>query len=388
LDRTTGLNVDALQGEADYLGSVGVAGVGFYAGSSNWQSITGGTTVFSGYPSWVPGAGTLTDAQSKCGGTGASGGPVALAQYLSSGFDGDYQCVAQPGLTFVGSPQMLTAGTASGSISLQLSQAPSGSLAVTVTSNSTTGLFSTTAAGPWSATMTLSVPAGATSTGTFYSVDTKAGTPTLTAIASGYTSASQTETVVAGPVAAVSVSPATATVPVGGTQVFSASAADAYGNPIDATGAAWSTTAPGTVAPATGNQTAFTAASTAGSGSVTASVGSVSGSASVSVVASQQMNVVVTRGSTFRSGGRYHVPLTSTATDAGTGAPIAGAGATLEVASGTCSGLIVASASGSTDSNGKFGFAFKTKARGSYCALATVNTAGYATGSGSLSFAV
>ncbi len=385
---TTGLNVDALQGEADYLGSVGVAGVGFYAGSSNWQSITGGTTVFSGYPSWVPGAGTLTDAQSKCGGTGASGGPVALAQYLSSGFDGDYQCVAQPGLTFVGSPQMLTAGTASGSISLQLSQAPSGSLAVTVTSNSTTGLFSTTAAGPWSATMTLSVPAGATSTGTFYSVDTKAGTPTLTAIASGYTSASQTETVVAGPVAAVSVSPATATVPVGGTQVFSASAADAYGNPIDATGAAWSTTAPGTVAPATGNQTAFTAASTAGSGSVTASVGSVSGSASVSVVASQQMNVVVTRGSTFRSGGRYHVPLTSTATDAGTGAPIAGAGATLEVASGTCSGLIVASASGSTDSNGKFGFAFKTKARGSYCALATVNTAGYATGSGSLSFAV
>ncbi|MFL5798331.1 MAG: hypothetical protein ACJ77A_10420 [Actinomycetota bacterium] len=385
---TASLNVEALRGEADYLGSVGVAGVGFYASPSNWQSITGGTTAFSAYPSWVPGAGTLADAQSKCGGTGATGGPVALAQYLSGGFDGDYQCVAQPGLSFSGSPQTLTAGTASVPISVQLSQAPSGSIAVTVTSNSTTGLFSTTAQGPWSATLTLTVPAGASSTGTFSYVDTKAGTPSLAATASGYTSASQTETVVAGPVAAVAVSPSTATVQVGGGQVFSAIAADAYGNPIDSSGAAWSTTAPGTVSPTTGSQTTFTAGSTVGSGSVTASVGSVSGSASVSVVASQHMNVVVTKGSTFRSGGRYRVPLTSTATNAGSGAPIAGAGAKLEVASGSCSGPIVAKASGSTDSNGRFGFTFKTKTAGSYCALATVNATGYAPGSGLLSFAV
>ena len=93
---TPSYNVDALQGAADYLASVGAASVGFYAGSSAWQTITGGSRAFSSYPSWVPGAGTFADAQSKCGTTGATGGAVAVSQYLSGGFDGDARCTVQP----------------------------------------------------------------------------------------------------------------------------------------------------------------------------------------------------------------------------------------------------------------------------------------------------
>src|SRR5206468_4872202 len=89
---TTAFNVDALQGAADYLASVGASSVGFYSGSSSWQPITGNTNQFASQPSWVPGAGTLANAQSKCGGTGPSGGAVTYAQYVSGGYDGDWRC--------------------------------------------------------------------------------------------------------------------------------------------------------------------------------------------------------------------------------------------------------------------------------------------------------
>jgi hypothetical protein len=384
---STSLNVQALQGEADYLTAAGALRVGFYAGSSPWQSITGNTKVFSAYPSWVPGAGTVSDAQSKCGGFGASGGPVALSQYLSGSFDGDYRCVTQPNLSFGTTAQTITAGSSSSSMFVRVSQAPAATLTVTVTSSSTTGLISSSASGPWSSSLTTNVPSGATATGSFFYEDTVAGTPTISATATGYAAANQTETVIAGPAATVSISPTNATVPVGGTQVFSASAIDAYGNPVSASAATWSTSAPGTVSPA-GSQTTFTAGSTAGSGSVSAILGGVSGTASVDVVSPRQMNVAVSKGTTTRSGSRYNVPLTSTATDAAVGSPIAGASVTIQIASGSCSGPIVAHTSGTTTTNGAFVYTFKTKSRGSYCAKASATAVGYASGSGSLSFTV
>jgi hypothetical protein len=385
---STTLNVQALQGEVDYLTSIGASRVGFYAGSSPWQSITGNTKVFSAYPSWVPGAGTLSNAQSKCGGVGPSGGQVALSQYLSGGFDGDYRCPTQPGLSFATPPQTMTAGTPSGSISVGLSQAPSGPLTVTLASSSLTGLFSVSGSGSWSSSLTMTVPSGSTSTGSFAYQDLTAGAPTLTATASGYTSTTQVETVVAGRLATMTVSPNSATVAFGATQAFTASGADQYGNPVSASGTAWSTTAPGAVTPSTGSRTTFTAGSTAGSGSVTASVGGISGSATVDVVSPRQMNVVVAKGSTTRSGNRFSVPLTSTASDTANGSPLVGASVTIRVASGSCSGPIVANASGTSSSSGTFGYTFKTKNRGSYCALAAVIAAGYAGGSGSLAFVI
>jgi len=198
---TTAFNVDALQGAADYLASVGASSVGFYSGSSSWQPITGNTNQFASQPSWVPGAGTLANAQSKCGGTGPSGGTVAYAQYASGGYDGDWRCGASP--------------------------------------------------------------------------------------------------------------------------------------------------------PPTGS-----------------------------------MQVTVTKGSTVHSQNRFSVPLTATATDTTSAAPIAGGSATIQVASGTCSGPIVGSASGTTTSQGTFAYTFRTKKRGTFCALASVAAPGYANGSGTLTFSV
>jgi DNA-binding beta-propeller fold protein YncE len=100
----TGFNVDVLQAEVDYLKSVGAVSVGFYSTSSQWQTITGGTSSFAAHKSWIPGAKTLTQAKSNCTGSGFTGGGVTLTQYPSGGFDADYQCV--PSVTSIATVAM------------------------------------------------------------------------------------------------------------------------------------------------------------------------------------------------------------------------------------------------------------------------------------------
>ena len=97
------LNVAALSGAVDYLGSVAhVASLGFYSTSYQWGVITGGTAAFSAHPSWVAGAGDEAGATANCVGTGFTGGGVALAQYIAGGFDADVRCTtASPVLTRV-----------------------------------------------------------------------------------------------------------------------------------------------------------------------------------------------------------------------------------------------------------------------------------------------
>jgi hypothetical protein len=91
------LNVAALRGAADYLASVDVSGVGFYSAPRMWQRITGGTDVFSDYPSWVAGATSLDGARTVCqGGEGFTGGPVAMVQYVAGGLDRNVVC-EEPG---------------------------------------------------------------------------------------------------------------------------------------------------------------------------------------------------------------------------------------------------------------------------------------------------
>jgi hypothetical protein len=284
---TGSLNVQALQGEADYLASVGAAGLGFYSSSSDWQTITAGTTAFAANPTWLAGATSLTDAQSRCGGTGFTGGGVALVQYQSGGFDADYRCGTQPSLSFASGAQTLTAGAASGPISVQLSQPANSPLTLSVTSSSTTGSFATDPAGTWSPSLSLTLAAGATSSGSFYYQDTHAGAPTLTASASGYTPGTQTETVNAAALAAISVSPATAQLRVGGNQAFRATGSDRYGNAVSVA-PTWSVSpALGTFSPNPGSPTTFTAATT-GSGTVAANVGGVTGTAAVTVLAKKR----------------------------------------------------------------------------------------------------
>jgi hypothetical protein len=89
---STANNVAELRGEVDYLESQGAASVGFYANAADWQTITGGTTAFAAFPSWRPGAGSRTAAQSYCGTAGVTGGPTKYSQYASGGFDADVRC--------------------------------------------------------------------------------------------------------------------------------------------------------------------------------------------------------------------------------------------------------------------------------------------------------
>lgn len=87
------LNVAMLHGAVDYLESMDVAGVGFYSTQRQWDQITGGTTDFAAYPSWVAGSRTLSQAKRACTAEiGFTGGPIALAQYYSGGFDADHRC--------------------------------------------------------------------------------------------------------------------------------------------------------------------------------------------------------------------------------------------------------------------------------------------------------
>lgn len=89
------LNVAALQGAVSYLNSVGVANmrIGFYSTQYQWNQITGGpATSFEAFKSWVAGASSARGASAKCVGSGFTGGGVALAQYLSGGFDADLRC--------------------------------------------------------------------------------------------------------------------------------------------------------------------------------------------------------------------------------------------------------------------------------------------------------
>src|SRR4029077_5798469 len=66
---------------------------------------------------------------------------------------------------------------------------------VTLTSSSLTGTFAATANGPWTPTLTLTIPVGSTDASFFYS-DTTDGSPIIAASAPGRTTAQQVETIV------------------------------------------------------------------------------------------------------------------------------------------------------------------------------------------------
>jgi hypothetical protein len=114
----------------------------------------------------------------------------------------------------------------------------------------------------------------------------------LTASAVGATSATQTVTVTPGPVVALRVTPAFASVRTRVSQRFSVTGADAYDNAVPVS-AAWSLQPPilGTVAPRAGGATTFTARRTLGSGTIVASVateaGAISAGASVRMTPSR-----------------------------------------------------------------------------------------------------
>jgi hypothetical protein len=203
-----------------------------------------------------------------------------------------FQVWGQQTLAFTTPAQTLTAGVPSERLTVQLqngagtSVTAAGDVTVTLSASSAQGALSPSPAGPWSPTLAVTIPAGSTVTPSFYYMDTRAGSPALTASWGGATSGTQTEAVDPGPLRSIAVSPATAKVAARAGQALDASGADAYGNPVDVSRAVWSVTphSLGAVSPSTGASTTLTAGARSQRGSVSASVGGVEGNASVTVV--------------------------------------------------------------------------------------------------------
>ncbi len=327
--------------------------------------------------------------------SGSNGHPCEKGYSLCTGLgswntaEGSINGAPVGNLSFSTAPQTLTAGKPSAAVTVHLSSpAPAGGVSVKLSTTSSAGTFSSAPTGAFTRTLTVPVAAGSTGATAYYE-DTVAGSPTLSATASGWTTATQNETVQPGTLAKITVSPSTVTLAAGATQVFTASGYDSYGNAVtNGFDPTWSTTTGGSLSTTSGATTKLTAPSTAVSkGSVSATQGAVSGSATVTVQVTPTVKVSITAGTTSRAGTRYKVPLTVKATGtSNTG--IDGATVQLSVYGASCSGSPLASGSGRTGSAGTVVISYTTTAIGSYCAKATVTATGYSQGSATVQFAV
>lgn len=260
-------------------------------------ALAGGAATYGSNPYQNPAAlfDITSGSNGSCGGSYLCTAEVGYDGPTGLGTPNGYAAFAatSQSIEFSSTPQTLTAGSPSATISVQLLTAgvltpPASPVTVTLSSTSSSGHFDTSSSGSFTATtIAVTVSTSNVSSPAFYK-DTTAGSPLLTASASGYASGTQTETVTAGPLATITVSPSSASVSEGATQVFSAAGADAYGNSVSVSNGTWAVSGgtPGSVSPTTGASTTFTASSTStGSGTVTATAGTTFGSASVTVVA-------------------------------------------------------------------------------------------------------
>lgn len=92
----TTMNVADLQGMIAGLYGAGATMVGAYSTSSQWGTITGGTSSASGslykIPNWIPGARNLSGAQANCAQVSFTGGTVKVTQWFGHPYDDDYAC--------------------------------------------------------------------------------------------------------------------------------------------------------------------------------------------------------------------------------------------------------------------------------------------------------
>jgi hypothetical protein len=269
-------------------------------------------------------------------------------------------------VAFASAPFALTAGTVSAPVTLQVQTAGAPDVAtadqvIAIATTSPGGGLSTAASGPFTPTLSVTIPTGASSA-TFYYTDTLAGAPTITAGA-----VAQQESVVAAPLAKLSVSPATSSVRTSSAQPFAATGSDAFGNAV-AVAPAWalSTTILGRLSTATGPTTTFTASSHTGSVRLTASAGGLSAAAAINVFKPRARVAGV---GTKMVGG--HV--VAVARVLAGAAPAAGVPLTLRVRRGSS---ILAVVLGRTDGRGTLQWRSKKPLkRGRYVASAVIRTA-------------
>jgi len=232
----------------------------------------------------------------------AACGPLGAPTQCIAALDGahftetwkSFRAWSQPVLALATPPQQTTAGEPSTALSLSLltpagaPQPAAADVGVALTTTSGQGSFSTSPTGPWSPTLAVTIPAGATASSAFYYLDTKAGAPELTATAAGVTTAYQSETVVPGPPATVALTPTSAKLRPRDSLKLGAAAVDRFGNPTPVE-PSWTVTPSflGTFTPPAGSTTTFRAGYRGGEGKIVASVpgaaGTVSASATVTV---------------------------------------------------------------------------------------------------------
>jgi hypothetical protein len=271
-----------------------------------------------------------------------------------------------PTVGFTTAPATIVAGSST-PVTVQLqtngvAQTTDAPLTVTLASSSTAGGFSGGPDGPWTSTLDVPVAAGASSA-SFYYRDTKAGPATITASTAGRQPGTQVETVTAGALASLSVSPTSASLAVGGSQTFTAAGADTYGNAV-VPSVTWSA-AGGTLSATTATTATFTATA-AGQGSVTATNGTISASAVVTVAAQPKSRVSSITYS--RSSSTLSVTFTAVSSS---GQPLSNASIGLRILR---NGASYATGTARTGSNGKATVSVKTS-RGCYSTTITSVTA-------------
>ena len=135
-------------------------------------------------------------------------------------------------LVFTTSPQTLTAGVASGTITVTLEDAFGN--VVDASSAVTVNLSSTSGTGSFTPSSLLSIPAGAGGA-SFRYTDTAAGTPTITATVSGVGSAAQQESVLAAAASQLAFTTSPQTLTAGTTSgTITVTLEDSLGNPVAA----------------------------------------------------------------------------------------------------------------------------------------------------------
>jgi hypothetical protein len=236
----------------------------------------------------------------------------------------------QPIVAFTTPPQTIPAGTPSAAMTLALlasSGAPqiaSAPVTITLTSSSAKGVFATDPAGPWSPTLPLTVPPGSNTAGPFYYQDTRSGGPVLTAAAVGFTSGTQTETVLPGPVVALSVKPASAGIAARAALTITAGGVDSFGNSVPVS-ALWEVdpSTLGSFQPRTGPTTTFTAGARGGSGVITATIATATGALTAHAAITVKPGPI--KIASIRYGiGRNAILVSATVVD-GAGRPVPGA---------------------------------------------------------------
>ena len=287
----------------------------------------------------------------------------------------------QPVLSFGTAAQTISAGSPSAAMSVTLGTSsglpattPS-PLAVTLSSSSPQGGFSTSPAGPWSSTVSVTIAAGTSTSPGFYYLDTQAGSHVLTASAFGATSGTQAVTVTPGPVVGLTVTPASATVRARALQRFAVVGADAHGNRVPVS-AAWSLQPAtlGTVAPRAGDATQFTARRVLGSGAIVASIATEAGAISAGAVV-RVMPGRLRIGSIRYRGRKGALLVTATAVDAA-GRPLSRAVVSIVVRRNGRSHL---SARGATGAAGRTVFRVAARRGGCFTTIVRrVSAAGFA----------